>query len=209
MRGDWATEVPTTLSPDGRNRAPHLKSFRDGWRSLRFYLVMAPRWMFGMPGLVFFALGCAFTLRLLFGPISVGAVQLDFHTMLYTSACMIIGYQMILMGIFAKLLAVDTGLHPPLTKLTFFKRRSTLILFCLSGVFLVFVGFLLLLFAVYEWRLTGFGDIPTGGMLRLVIGSLNCLLLGSVTLCAGFLFGLFNLISEHQGEVMFESAGKS
>lgn len=209
MRGDWATEVPTTLSPDGRNRAPHLKSFRDGWRSLRFYLVMAPRWMYGIPGLALFALGGSFTLRLLFGPISIGGVHFDFHTMLYTSACMIIGYQMILMGVFAKLLAVDTELHPPSTKLAFFRQRSTLIVFCLTGVFLLFAGLLFLLFAVYQWRLMDFGDIATGGMLRIVIGSLNCLLLGSVTLCSGFLFGLFNLISEHKREINDGVTGKA
>jgi glycosyltransferase involved in cell wall biosynthesis len=202
MRGDWATEVPTTLSPDGRNRAPHLKSFRDGWRSLRFYLVMAPRWLYGIPGLFLFVLGGLLSLKLLFGPLQIGPVTLDFHTMLYSSTFMIIGYQMLLMGVFAKFLAIDTGLHPPSTKLGKLRGRSTLIVFSLTGLLSLVSGIVFALIALNNWSQLGYGDIPAGGgTLRLVICSLTCLLFVAQTICAGFLFGLFNLVTEHDSEL--------
>jgi glycosyltransferase involved in cell wall biosynthesis len=206
MRGDWSTEVPTTLSPDGRNRAPHLKSFRDGWRSLRFYLVMAPRWLYGIPGLVMFTLGGLLSARLFVGPLSVGDIELDYHALIYASTLMTLGYQTILLGIFAKLIAVVSKLHPPKTLLGYFRKRSSLVLFGLSGFVLILVGGALAFAVLSFWSQSAFADIEPGDAMRLVIGSVMCLLLGAQTVFAGFFFGLFNLISERQAEVGHEHA---
>jgi len=206
MRGDLATEVPTTLSPDGRDRAPHLKSFRDGWRSLRFYLVMAPRWMYGIPGLVMFILGGLLSARLFFSPISVGNIELDYHALIYASTLMTLGYQTTLLGVFAKLIAVASKLHPPKTLLGYFRKRSALVLFGLSGFILILVGAALAFDVLRFWSQDAFADIEPGHTMRMVVGSVMCLLLGAQTIFAGFFFGLFNLISERQAEVGREHA---
>src|SRR6202008_1986656 len=93
------TEVPTTLSPDGRDRAPHLRRYRDGWRSLRFYWLMSPRWFFGVPGLVLLVGGAVVSSLLIFGPIKLMSVTFDYHTLLYSTSAILLGYQSILLFI--------------------------------------------------------------------------------------------------------------
>lgn len=208
MRGDWATEVPTTLSPDGRDRAPHLRSFRDGWRSLRFYLVMAPRWMYGIPGLLLLTMGAVLSGRLLVSPWHLGSLTFDFHTLLYSSAMVLVGYQMLLFGIFAKLLAVETELHPPKTHLGFFRRRSSLILFVIVGVILILTGLGLGAYSLLTWSNADFGEIQQNFTIRVVIASVFSILLGFQTLLAGFMFGLFNLVSEHKEQIGIEAASQ-
>ena len=206
MRGDWATEVPTTLSPDGRDRAPHLRSFRDGWRSLRFYMVMSPRWMYGLPGLILFIFGGAVAFRLFWGPWNLGDTRLDYFCLLYSGAVMLIGYQTIFMGIFAKLLAVDTGLHPPKTHLEPFRRRSTLIAFCLTGLLMLAVGSVLGCWGLLAHLGLG-GDFFQGiDAVRTVIVSAIIMLAGAQTTMSGIYCGLINLVAEKQSEHSFEHA---
>jgi glycosyltransferase involved in cell wall biosynthesis len=90
MHGLGITEVPTTLSPDGRDRAPHLRRYQDGWRSLRFYLLMSPRWFFGIPGLILLVGGAVVSALLLFGPVKVGSVTFDYHTLLYSTSAILL-----------------------------------------------------------------------------------------------------------------------
>ena len=97
------TEVPTTLSPDGRDRAPHLRRYRDGWRSLRFYLLMSPRWFFGIPGLILLVGGLLVSMAILPGPVSIGSVRFDYHTLVYSTSAIVLGYQSLLLYVFAKL----------------------------------------------------------------------------------------------------------
>ena len=92
--------MPTTLSPDGRDRPPHLRSWRDGWRHLRFLLLFSPRGLFLYPGVVMFCAGLAM-LRLLLGPIVVRGVELDINTLLYAAAATVIGWQSIIFWICA------------------------------------------------------------------------------------------------------------
>src|SRR5262245_57041357 len=143
MQGLRIIEVPTTLSPDGRDRAPHLRRYRDGWRSLRFYLLMSPRWFFGIPGLVLTLGGALVSAALLRGPIALMGVTFDYHTLLYSTAAILLGYQSILLFIFAKLMAVETGLHPPTTRLWFMERRKTLEQCVTVGLVLMFIGVVL------------------------------------------------------------------
>jgi len=119
MHGLRITEVPTTLSPDGRDRAPHLRRYRDGWRSLRFYLLMSPRWFFGYPGAILFMGGLIVSAILFRGPLTISSVEFDYHTLLYSASAILLGYQSLLLFAFAKLMAVETGLHPPQTKFWF------------------------------------------------------------------------------------------
>jgi len=198
MHGLRITEVPTTLSPDGRDRAPHLRRYRDGWRSLRFYLLMSPRWFFGIPGLILMVGGAVVSALLLFGPVKVMSVTFDYHTLLYSSSAILLGYQSVLLFIFAKLMAVETGLHPLRTKFWFLEERRTLERCVTIGVALILIGVMLGIIAAHQWELTGFGTLRPESTIRFAICSVLFLLLGGQTLLAGFYFGLINLVAERR-----------
>lgn len=192
------TEVPTTLSPDGRDRAPHLRRYRDGWRSLRFYLLMAPRWFFGIPGLILLVAGTLASALLLGGPVNFMGVTFDYHTLLYSTATILLGYQSLLLFAFAKLMAVETGLHPLRTKFWVLEERRTLERCSVVGVLLGLVGVILGIIAARQWELVSFGSLQPASTIRLVICSVLFLLLGGQTVLAGFYFGVMNLVAERR-----------
>ena len=192
------TEVPITLSPHGRDRAPHLRWYRDGWRSLRFYLLMSPRWFFGIPGLTLLAGGLIVSTMLLTGPISIMSITFDYHTLMYSTSAIVLGYQSILLFIFAELMAVETGLHPPSNRFRFLRERRTLERCIVIGLALILAGVILGTIAARQWSLVGFGNLRPALTIRFVICSVLFLLLGGQTLLAGFYFGLINLIGERK-----------
>src|SRR6266404_5504381 len=145
------TEVPITLSPDGRDRAPHLRWYRDGWRSLRFYLLMSPQWFFAIPGLILLVGGLIVSTILLPDPISVKSIKFDYHTLMYSASAILLGYQSVLLFIFAKWMAVESGLHPPTSKLRFFEERRTLEWCVVIGLALVVTGVVLGIIAARQW----------------------------------------------------------
>ena len=112
MYGLTVREVPTTLSPDKRGRPPHLRRWRDGWRSLRFFLLFSPKWLFWFPGLALFAIGASAMATLAFGPITVGSVTFNYHTLLAASAATITGFQSACLAVCAKYAALISGVHP-------------------------------------------------------------------------------------------------
>ena len=118
------TEVPTTLSPDGRSRAPHLRSFRDGWRHLKFLLMHSPNWLFLYPGIFFVALGLILTALLIGGPLTVSTVTFDIHTMLYASAAIVVGVNIIFFSIYTKTYAKNTGFIPVKPKAAIFEKLT-------------------------------------------------------------------------------------
>jgi glycosyltransferase involved in cell wall biosynthesis len=192
------TEVPITLSPDGRGRPPHLRWYRDGWRSLRFYLLMSPRWFFAIPGVILLVCGVIVSSALLPGPILVMSIRLDYHTLMYSTSAIVLGYQSILLFIFAKLLAVESGLHPFPNKFWFLQQRGTLEWCIAIGVTLIVIGIVLGIIAAREWSLVSFGNLQPALTIRLVICSVLFLLLGGQTLMAGFYLGLINLVTERK-----------
>jgi glycosyltransferase involved in cell wall biosynthesis len=192
------TEVPITLSPHGRDRAPHLRWYRDGWRSLRFYLLMSPRWFFGIPGLTLLAVGLIVSIVLLTGPISVKSITFDYHTLMYSTSTIVLGYQSILLFVFAELMAVETGLHPPGSRFGFLQQRRTLERCIVIGITLIIVGIVLGIVAARQWSRVGFGSLRPALTIRFVICSVLFLLLGGQTLLAGFYFGLMNLVAERR-----------
>src|SRR4026208_1307831 len=123
LHGLRITEVPTTLSVDGRQRPPHLRSWRDGWRHLRFLLLYSPRWLFLYPGLLLMLLGAAVSGWLLVGPRVIDGITLDVHTFLYAAMAVIIGYQTVIFAIFTKVFAITEGLLPENPRLTMLFRH--------------------------------------------------------------------------------------
>jgi Glycosyltransferases involved in cell wall biogenesis len=200
------TEVPITLSPHGRDRAPHLRWYRDGWRSLRFYLLMSPRWFFGIPGLTLLVCGVLVSIVLLSGPVSVMSITFDYHTLMYSTSAIVLGYQSILLFVFAELMAVETGLHPPNTRFRLLRERRTLERCMVIGVTLIIVGAVLGVIATRQWSLVRFGSLRPALTIRFVICSVLFLLLGGQTLLAGFYFGLMNLVAERRPRRLSSSA---
>jgi glycosyltransferase involved in cell wall biosynthesis len=206
MHGLRITEVPITLSPDGRDRASHLRRYRDGWRSLRFYLLMSPRWFFGIPGLILLVAGMIVSMMLLTGPISVMSITFDYHTLMYSTSAIVLGYQSILLFIFAELMAVETGLHPLESRFGFLQQRRTLERCMVIGIILMIAGVVLGIIAARQWSLVRFGSLRPALTIRFVICSVLFLLLGGQTLLAGFYFGLMNLVAERRTRRVFSSA---
>mgnify|MGYP000992116036 CR=1 FL=1 len=198
MNGLRITEVPTTLSPDGRDRPPHLRSYRDGWRSLRLYLLMSPRWFFAVPGFSLLALGAIVIGALLSGPVSIGGVRFDYHTLIYGAAVFVLGYQAIIAGAFAKLIAVEAGLHPPVTKLWFLESRAMFERLLIAGGILGAAGIVLGLFATQQWAAAHFGNLLPADTIRLVVCSVLLLILGGQTALAGCLSGMINLLADRR-----------
>ncbi len=187
------SEVPTTLKPDGRGRKPHLNTYRDGWRSLRLYLLMSPRWTFGLPGLALTALGI---LALLLGFSGLVGGDLQAATQVIALAATVIGYQSVLLAIFAKFLAIESGLHPPATKFWMLRDRGTLERFMVAGFVLAILSTLVAISGAFYFP----RDLPSSAALRsqflamLEIG----LITGGQTILAGLYFGLLHLFTERR-----------
>jgi glycosyltransferase involved in cell wall biosynthesis len=180
-------EVPTQLSVDGRNRPSHLRSWRDGWRSLRLFLLLSPRGMFLYPGAAIFLLGLAGTLMLFIGDVVVGSLVFAEHTMVLTAAAVNIGFEAMLFWAFAKIIAIQRGFLLP--DVTFEKLRQAMPLErgLALGATLILLGFAAFLAAMSEWSEAGFGQLTRGGAMRLVITSSATLVLGTQIAYGSFL----------------------
>ncbi len=187
------SEVPITLHPDGRRtHAPHLKTFRDGWRTLRFFLLYCPRQLFLMPGLVLMALGLAGYVLALPG-MTVGRITFDAHTLLFASLAVISGYQSVSFAILAKTFASVEGLLPSDSRLERFRRVVTLERGLLTGATAAALGVALLLGAIGQWRLRHFGTLNYAQTMRLVVPGVTVTVLGFHTILACFFLSLLDL----------------
>ncbi len=194
MRGLRITEVPTTLSPDGRSRPPHLRSWRDGWRHLRFLLIFCPRWLFLYPGAVLFALGALAMAALLAGPVRLGGITLDVHSLLYASGAVVMGFQAVQFWVFARLYGGVTGLLPEPQRLTRALSR-----FGLEAALVVAGGLLLLglglgFVALAQWGTQDFGALSGGKVMRLAIASVTAMLLGLQLAFGAFFLALLGMM---------------
>ncbi len=186
-------EVPTTLSPDGRSRPPHLRTWRDGWRTLRFFLLYSPRWLFLYPGIALVALGGLLGAWLLPAPRTVGSVTYDVHTLLYAAAFVLLGFQSICFAVFTKLFAVSEGLHPPDPTLDRFFRYITLEVGLAVGAVLLIGGFAASVMAVVGWGLQHFGPLDYSHTMRIVILAVMLLTLGAQTVFTSFFLSVLGL----------------
>ena len=186
-------EVPVTLSPDGRGRPPHLRSWRDGWRHLRFLLLYSPRWLFLYPGALLMGLGLMVGLWLLSGPRTAFGVTFDVHTLLYAAMALVVGFQGLVFAVFTKIFAVSEGLLPPDPRLTRLFRYVTLETGLLAGGLLLLGGLAGSVYALHVWSGRAFGPLDPSRMLRLIIPSVTALMLGGEAVLSSFFLSILGL----------------
>ncbi len=187
-------EVPIILYKDGRSRPPHLRSWRDGWRHLRFMLLFSPRWLFLIPGAYLFLLSLIVALWLWSGPRQIGHVVLDIHTLLVAAFACVLGYQLVVFAVFIKIFAITEGLHPPKSHL--YKhpfRKINLEVGVLIGFGLVVAGLFTLGYALWGWREVGFGELDPQTTMRQVIPAVVLITLGIQTLFSSFFISILTL----------------
>jgi len=193
LKGMRITEVPVVLRPDGRSRPPHLRTWRDGWRHLRFMLVFSPRWLFLYPGLALLVVGLGLSALLFAGPLRIGGVRLDIHTMLVAGFLALLGYQLVLFAVFTKMFAIREGFHPPHPALQTLLRYVTLEVGLLAGALMVLGGLAALVLAVTSWQSVGFGNLNPSTTMREVIPAVVLLSLGTQTIFASFFISILSI----------------
>lgn len=186
-------EVPTTLSPDGRSRPPHLRTWRDGWRTLRFFLLYSPRWLFLYPGIALMLVGAALGLWLLPAARTVGGVTLDVHTLVYAATFVLLGFQAIAFACFTKLFAISEGLLPPDAALDKLFGYITLEVGLAVGAVLTMLGLGASIYAVSGWGAQHFGMLDYSRTMRIVIPAALCLTLGAQTIFASFFLSVLGM----------------
>ena len=193
LLGKRITEVPTTLQKDGRSRPPHLKTWRDGWRHLRFLLMYSPRWLFLAPGLLLMLVGGALTAWLLPAERPLGHVNLGVDTLAYAAAAILLGFQLVFFGVAAKVFAITEGLLPEDASFDRWFRYITLETGLLVGVLLLLVGLGIAATSVLGWAHAGYGALPPVVMMRRTLPSMLCMMLGTEICFASFFLSLLGL----------------
>jgi glycosyltransferase involved in cell wall biosynthesis len=193
LLGQTIVEVPTTLQKDGRSRPPHLKTWRDGWRHLRFLLMYSPRWLFLFPGLALMLAGLALMAWLLPAERPLGHVNLGVDTLAYAAAAVLLGFQLVFFGIAAKVFAITEGLLPEDESFDRWFRYITLETGLVVGVLLVLVGIGIAVSSVVGWSHTGYGPLPPVQMMRRTLPAMLCLMLGTEICFASFFLSLLGL----------------
>lgn len=184
------TEVPTTLKKDGRSHPPHLRSFRDGWRHLKFLLMHSPDWLFLYPGIALTALGLVMMALLAAGPAYINGIALDVHTMLYGSAFTITGSSVIQFALFTKAYARTSGFIPVKENK---KKRLTPDRAILFGALLLLAGLAATIAAFTAWRGARFGDLDPQRVMRLAIPAVTAMAVGTQSMFGGFFIGILEI----------------
>ncbi|GLY75393.1 glycosyltransferase family 2 protein [Actinoallomurus iriomotensis] len=170
-------EVPTTLSPDGRSRAPHLSTWRDGWRHLRFLMLYSPRWLFLIPGLLLMTLGLIGGIALSAGPIHVGDIAFDVDTLAGASAILVIGFQAVLSALLTKVYAMEEGFLPHDPRVQRVIRSWSLERGLVVGGLLALAGLVGLVASLIHWQGHSFGQLDPHALLRIVVPAATALIM--------------------------------
>jgi glycosyltransferase involved in cell wall biosynthesis len=186
-------EVPTPLRPDGRARRPHLRTWHDGWRHLRFLLLYSPRWLFLIPGLVMLIAGLVATALLVAGPVTVGDVSFDVGALVYAAALTIIGFQAVLFAVFTKVYAVARGFLPPDGRIERLAERFRLERGLLVGAIVLLAGLVGAVGSLVRWSSEGWGDLDPGQQLRVVVPAALGLVLGSTIVLSSFFLSILGV----------------
>lgn len=203
------TEVPTTLSKDGRSRPPHLRSWRDGWRHLRLLLIWSPRWLFFYPGLLLIITGLISSIVLLTGSIKINNLTLDVHTLLFSSSLVVIGYQSVFFSIHSTLYG---SIHNLLSSKSTFSRLIeflTLEKGIMIGILFFITGLSLAFYALSHWSLKQFGELDTSISMRIVIPSIFFLIMGSSTIFNIFFLHLLQFLNITKNDCSHDQTKKT
>jgi glycosyltransferase involved in cell wall biosynthesis len=187
------SEVPTKLAKDGRSRAPHLRTWRDGWRHLRFLLMYSPRWLFLYPGIAMTSIGVLATIWLMPGTRTIGSINLDVHTMLYALMFVVLGVQAITFATLAKTFAVREGLVPQNEKTSFIMSYFSLELGLVLGALLMFAGAGFSIAAVHMWSVVHYGALNVSVVLRLVAPAVILFTVGVHVVLSSFMLSLMGI----------------
>lgn len=186
------TEVPTTLKKDGRSRPPHLRSFRDGWRHLKFLFMHTPNWLLLYPSLVLLIAGMAGSAALLLGTVSVFHVAFSIHTLLYCAFFLMIGFNIIDLFLIVKLYAYNHQFIPNHSA-TNWNEKIKEDTFIFGGALLAAVGAVLSIAALLYWKSTGFSDLMPETVMRIAIPACALLEIGLESLFSGFIMGIMKI----------------
>ena len=187
------TEVATTLQPDGRSRPPHLRSWSDGWRHLRFLLLYSPRWLFLYPGVLLMAAGLIAGLFLMSGPVFIGGIGFDAQTLLYAAAATILGYQGIAFAFFTKIFAISEGLLPEDPRMSYTSIKLNLEKGLIAGLALTLMGIAGSFYSVWTWKQAVFGVLDPTHTLRIIIPAITALVIGVQTIFFSFFLSVLGL----------------
>jgi hypothetical protein len=198
LAGYKITEVPTTLAKDGRSRPPHLRTWSDGWRHLRFLLIYSPRWLFLYPGLALFGLGLLGIVLLFPGELRVGSSTLGVHT--FVAACMVllIGVQAITFAVIARRYATARGLLPPSTRYSGFLQSFTPERLIVVGLALFMVALVGLIWSLLQWVAVAFGPLNDQRVLKVLTLSFTGLAAAVQLWLAAFLASLMEIAQQNQ-----------
>ena len=180
------TEVPTTLSKDGRSRPPHLRPYRDGWRHLRFMLLFSPKWLFFYPGIWLMCLGAAWSVALMRSPFHIHQVRFGIDTLIYAAFMIITGFQSLLFSVMSRVYTVQEGLYTPSETYNTMFRHINLERGLLTGFLMFASGIGTSLYALMQWRHAGFGALDIEHVARLAIPSGLAITLGAEIILGSF-----------------------
>lgn len=194
LNGLKIAEVPTTLSKDGRNRPPHLRSFRDGWRHLKFLLMYAPNWLLLYPGFIFLILGLVLGGTIVVDKITINNINFSIHTLLYCACLIIIGLSILQMYLIVKVYAYNHNFLPKKQTDWNHKIREDRII--AIGAVIVILGIVLSIIAVETWKASSMGDLNAEQTMRIVIPAVLCLIVGFQSIFTGFMVGVMKIRTE-------------
>jgi len=186
-------EVATTLSPDGRDRPPHLRSWRDGWRHLQFMLFYCPNWLFLFPGMFLMLIGLILSARLVLGPIIINEINLDIQSLLFALSLIIIGFQSFLFAAFTKVFAITEGLLPATSRLMRVFKYITLEIGVIIGVFFLLIGLSGAALSFYFQSLISSAPENTQIAIRLFALSVTAIILGTQIILGSFFLSILGL----------------
>ena len=186
-------ETPIILHPDGRNRPPHLRTWRDGWRHLRFLLMYCPRWLFLYPGLVLILLGLTGMLLIIPGPLHLGVVVFDIHSLLISAAAIIIGTQTVYSFFLVKQFALNYGLLLKKPNYFLWFDNQPLEYLLIAGFVGALIGVFGIVYSILVWQNTGYGNLDSGEMMRILVPAITLLIVGFQTIIMSFFKGILDL----------------
>jgi len=187
------TEVPTTLAKDGRSHPPHLRSWRDGWRHLRFLLLFSPRWLFFIPGAILLLLGLVAGAAVETGPINIGGVSFDVDTLVACGGCVVIGFQAILFWLFTQVYAGSEGFLPEQPKVQTLLGKLSLERGLVLGAILGLAGLIGMVFSLTYWQSQSFGHLNYEHALRLMVPSVTALVLSCQLIFGTFFLSILGI----------------